>query len=89
MLFPTVKRLGNFYRLYHISPQRKGKPIVFLLWGRPAREKQTLITNKTIMFLPLRIQAPFGLERFFGCRHFSKTNKILTANGMQPIDWQL
>jgi uracil-DNA glycosylase len=66
------------------------KPIVFLLWGRPAREKQTLITNKNHYVLTAAHPSPLSASRgFFGCRHFSKTNKILTANGMQPIDWQL
>lgn len=66
------------------------KPIVFLLWGRPAREKQTLITNKNHYVLNAAHPSPLSASRgFFGCRHFSKTNKILTANGMQPIDWQL
>lgn len=66
------------------------KPIVFLLWGRPAREKQTLITNKNHYVLTAAHPSPISASRgFFGCRHFSKTNKILTANGMQPIDWQL
>ncbi|MCQ2155507.1 MAG: uracil-DNA glycosylase, partial [Bacteroidales bacterium] len=31
--------------------------------------------------------SPLARGAFFGCRHFSKTNEILTAQGLQPIDW--
>lgn len=66
------------------------KPIVFLLWGRPAREKKSLITNPTHFVLeaphPSPLSAHYG---FFGCKHFSKTNAILKQIGVQPIDWQI
>jgi uracil-DNA glycosylase len=65
-------------------------PVVFLLWGRPAREKKSLITNPRHYILeaahPSPLSATYG---FFGCRHFSKTNGILTENGETPVDWRL
>ncbi len=65
-------------------------PVVFLLWGRNAREKKVLITNPRHLILeaphPSPFSAPYG---FFGCRHFSKTNTFLERNGMTPIDWQI
>ena len=65
-------------------------PIVFLLWGAPARKKAMLITNPKHMKLycahPSPLSANYG---FFGCKHFSKANKFLEDNGMEPIDWQI
>ena len=33
--------------------------------------------------------SPLARGAFFGCRHFSKTNSLLEAQGKTPIDWQL
>jgi len=66
------------------------KPVVFLLWGAPARAKKALITNPAHTILeaphPSPLSAHYG---FFGCRHFSKTNLILEAMGETPIDFQI
>ena len=66
------------------------EPIVFLLWGRNAKEKMELITNPAHLILscahPSPISADYG---FFGCRHFSKANAFLKEHGQQPIDWQI
>ncbi|MDR0406261.1 MAG: uracil-DNA glycosylase [Clostridiales bacterium] len=65
-------------------------PIVFLLWGRPAQQKQTLITNKAHYVLTAPHPSPLSASGgFFGCKHFSETNKILTAHGIAPIQWKL
>lgn len=64
--------------------------IVFLLWGNNAKLKANLIdTNKhTILYAthPSPLSATHG---FFGCKHFSKTNEILTKAGETPINWQI
>lgn len=66
------------------------KPIIFLLWGTPARKKKALITNGRHVVLeaahPSPLSAHYG---FFGCKHFSKANEYLTAWGEKPIDWQI
>lgn len=76
-------------RIISILNERE-KPIVFLLWGRPAREKKALITNPAHYVLeaphPSPLSAHYG---FFGCKHFSKTNAILKNLGEEPIDWQI
>ncbi len=65
-------------------------PVVFLLWGRPARLKKALITNPRHLVLEAAHPSPLSAYNgFFGCRHFSKTNEFLTANGKEPIDWQI
>jgi uracil-DNA glycosylase len=71
-----------------ISDQRQG--VIFLLWGRYAKEKQSLIDQSKHHILTAAHPSPFSvMSGFFGCRHFSKTNAILTQNGSPPIDWQL
>lgn len=66
------------------------KPMVFLLWGRNAAEKEALITNQRHMVLKAPHPSPLSANRgFFGCKHFSKTNAVLKACGETPIDWSL
>ncbi len=66
------------------------RPIVFLLWGRPAQEKKALLTNPNHLILTAPHPSPLSAYRgFFGCKHFSKTNAFLSAHGVAPIDWQI
>ena len=69
---------------------QKETPVVFLLWGANAQKKAEIITNpihkKLISVHPSPLSANRG---FFGCRHFSKTNKILRENGLKEIDWNI
>ncbi|MBR5404794.1 MAG: uracil-DNA glycosylase [Oscillospiraceae bacterium] len=66
------------------------QPMVFLLWGGNARKKAALITNPRHLILQCPHPSPLSAYHgFFGCRHFSKTNAFLQANGMTPIDWSL
>ena len=66
------------------------KPIVFLLWGRNAKEKSALITNPRHLVLTGAHPSPLSAYNgFFGCRHFSKANAYLEKNGEEPIDWQI
>ena len=66
------------------------RPIVFLLWGRPAGEKAALLDNKKHLILKAPHPSPLSASRgFFGCRHFSKCNDFLIQNGVEPIDWQI
>ncbi len=66
------------------------RPIVFLLWGRPAGLKKSMLTNPKHLILEAPHPSPLSAYRgFFGCKHFSKTNDFLKANGLTPIDWQI
>ena len=68
----------------------QNKPIVFLLWGTPAGKKKAMLTNPRHLILEAPHPSPLSAYRgFFGCRHFSKTNEYLKANGLEPIDWQI
>jgi len=66
------------------------KPVVFLLWGADAKAKETLITNPNHLVLKSAHPSPLSAwNGFFGCRHFSKTNEFLQANGIEKIDWEI
>ena len=71
-----------------ISEKKQG--IVFLLWGKFAQEKQSLIDERKHYVLKAAHPSPFSAERgFFGCKHFSKTNDLLVLQHKKPIDWKL
>ncbi len=66
------------------------RPIVFLLWGRPAQEKRSMLTNPHHLILTAPHPSPLSAYRgFFGCRHFSQANEFLEEHGVEPIDWQI
>lgn len=66
------------------------RPIVFMLWGRPAQMKQAMLNNPKHLVLTAPHPSPLSAYRgFFGCKHFSKANEFLVANGVEPIDWQI
>jgi len=71
-----------------ISDDKTG--VVFLLWGKFAQEKQTLIDETKHKVLKAAHPSPFSADHgFFGCKHFSKTNEYLAKEGIDPIDWSL
>lgn len=62
--------------------------IIFLLWGAPAISKSKLINIKKHYILTAPHPSPLSSYRgFFGCKHFSKTNKILKSLGKKEINW--
>ena len=66
------------------------RPIVFILWGRPAKMKKAMLNNPKHLILEAPHPSPLSSYRgFFGSRPFSKTNQFLEANGVEPIDWQI
>ena len=66
------------------------RPIVIFLWGSPAQKKAKMLTNPKHLVLKCPHPSPLSAYRgFFGCKHFSKANEFLKANGIEPIDWQI
>ncbi len=66
------------------------RPMVFLLWGRPAQQKKSMLHNPQHLILEAPHPSPLSAHRgFFGCRHFSKANAFLEEHGLTPIDWQI
>lgn len=69
---------------------KEDRPIVIMLWGSPARKKKSMLTNPKHLVLEAPHPSPLSAYRgFFGCKHFSKCNEFLEANGVEPIDWSL
>ena len=65
------------------------RPVVYLLWGRPAQSKIPMLTNPGHLILKAPHPSPLSAGRgFFGCRHFSQANAFLERNGLEPVDWQ-
>ena len=64
-------------------------PVIFILWGNPAQDKEKLITNPNQVILkaphPSQLSAYRG---FFGSKPFSKVNEILIQQGQTPIRWK-
>jgi uracil-DNA glycosylase len=66
------------------------KPVIFILWGRHAEQKEQLITNERHYILKSPHPSPFSARKgFFGSRPFSKVNEILTEMGEEKINWRL
>lgn len=70
-----------------LSDERTG--IIFLLWGRFAQNKAELIDTTKHHVLKSAHPSPLSVTGFLGCKHFSKTNELLTHEGYNPIDWSL
>ena len=71
-----------------LSEERSG--IVFLLWGNYARDKKSLIDLNKHFILEAPHPSPLSVYRgFYGSKHFTKANQILTENGSKPIDWRV
>ena len=71
-----------------LSEKKQG--LVFLLWGSYAQAKSALIDTSRHYILKTVHPSPLSAYRgFFGCKHFSQTNRILEQQGKSPIDWNL
>lgn len=66
------------------------RPMVFILWGRPAQMKKSMLNPQRHLILEAPHPSPLSAYRgFFGSRPFSKTNEYLVSHGLEPIDWQI
>ena len=71
-----------------LSERRQG--LVFLLWGKFAASKESLIDVSKHHVLKAPHPSPYSASYgFFGCKHFSRTNEILKLQGMEAVDWSL
>ncbi len=69
---------------------QKDAPVVFLLWGKYAKAKMSLLHNPKHLVLISSHPSPYSVGYgFHGCHHFSKTNAFLKKHHVEPIDWQL
>ncbi len=64
--------------------------VVFLLWGRYAQAKETLVDGDKHLILKAAHPSPLSAYNgFYGCAHFSKTNTFLVQKGIEPVNWAL
>ena len=64
-------------------------PVIFILWGKPAQDKEKLITNPNHVILKAPHPSPLSAYRgFFGSKPFSRVNDILIQQGQTPICWK-
>ena len=69
---------------------KQDRPVVFILWGRPAQMKRAMLHNPKHLILEAPHPSPLSAYRgFFGSRPFSQANRFLEAQGVAPIDWQI
>ncbi|MEH7331714.1 uracil-DNA glycosylase [Neobacillus drentensis] len=69
---------------------QREKPVVFILWGKFAQQKQQLITSSRHFIIKSPHPSPLSAKRgFFGSGPFSRTNEILREIGLKEIDWQI
>jgi uracil-DNA glycosylase len=74
----------------HILSEDAPAPLVFVLWGSPAQTKRKLINEQKHLILTAPHPSPLSAYRgFLGCKHFSKINAFLQAQGKKAMDWQL
>jgi uracil-DNA glycosylase len=62
---------------------QKNERLVFLLWGKSAQDKCHKVLGTHHLVLQAAHPSPYSAQNFFGCRHFSKANAVLS----KPIDW--
>ena len=68
----------------------KDTPVVFILWGRYARNKKSLITNPLHYVIESAHPSPLSAYNgFFGSHPFSKTNNFLISKDIKPINWEI
>ena len=66
------------------------RPIVYMLWGKPAQSKMSMLNNPKHLVLKAPHPSPLSAYRgFMGCKHFSMANDFLAKRGIEPIDWQI
>jgi uracil-DNA glycosylase len=63
--------------------------IVFIFWGSFAKEKRFLVDQHKHCVLLANHPSPMSSSKFFGCKHFSKTNSYLLSKNIPQIDWSL
>lgn len=62
--------------------------LVFLLWGRDARSKKSLIDTSKHLVLESAHPSPLSAHSgFFGNGHFRKANEWLKAHDLSEINW--
>lgn len=64
-------------------------PIVFLLWGGPARKLKGYLHNPSHLILECIHPSPLAANHggWFGNNHFTEANRYLREHGLSEINW--
>ena len=78
-------------RIIELISQKASHPIIFMLWGLPAKKKQNLINMTKHIILEASHPSPLSASKggWFGTKHFSTTNQKLEELKLSTIDWHL
>lgn len=88
--FPSGQGWEHFTDAIIQAVNAQDRPVVYMLWGRPAQSKIPMLTNPKHLILKAPHPSPLSAYRgFFGCKHFSQANAFLEEHGVAPIDWQI
>ena len=70
-----------------VSDEKKN--VVFMLWGRYAQDKGSIIKTEDHFVLKSKHPSPMSANGggWFGNNHFSKANAFLESKGLEPINW--
>ena len=62
---------------------------MFMLWGKYAQKKESLIASNKHLVLKAAHPSPLARNAFLGCNHFRLANNFLEDKGQIPINWNL
>ena len=86
-----AESLGEFTDAAIRALNEQDRPMVFILWGRPAQTKKAMLTNPKHLILEAPHPAAVSLQGIFRQHGPSgpDTNEYLKEHGIEPIDWQI
>ena len=69
---------------------KQNRPMVIILWGKPAQSKSSMLNNPNHLILKAPHPSPLSAYRgFFGSKPFSQCNEFLKDHGLEPINWEI
>ena len=84
------KKVDNKFSDKVIEVLGNKKDMVYILWGKNAQLKKSLINTQENLVIESAHPSPFSADKgFFGSKPFSKTNDYLIDKGKGPINWKL
>ena len=85
----NIKEYKLFFQDVLDTLENQYRPIVYLLWGGPARRLKKYLHNPNHLILECNHPSPLSANRggWFGNNHFKKVNEYLKTNGLSEINW--
>lgn len=85
----NIKEYKLFFQDVLDTLENQHHPIVYMLWGGPARSLKKYLHNPNHLILECNHPSPLSANRggWFGNNHFKEANKYLKENGSSEINW--